>query len=255
MGGKISGKSGNTNFGGLVTRTGSVSDLVTGFGVATAAKRLLERQGRPVEGARVLIEGFGCVGGGAAHFLAQAGALIVGIVDVTHGLVEPDGLDGDGVSELLGRRRGTELPVVSPEAGLADRAAFRRVPADLFVTAAASGTLTAEALDLMEDQGVRAIVCGSNLPFAAVSPEDTALQADADTRFAIVADFIANLGAAHAFAFQMERDEPASVGEFFESVRETVDGAVDEAVQRAGTPEDRLLAAALDMALERISEG
>ncbi len=233
--------------------TGSVSDLVTGYGVASAAKHLLELQGRGVEGARVLIEGFGCVGGGAAHFLAEAGARIVGIVDVHHGLVVAEGLDSDGVTELLARRRATELPVASAEAGAADRVAFRRVPADLFVTAAASGTLTADTLERMEAQGVRAIVCGSNLPFAAVSPEDTALQADADGRFAIVADFVANLGAAHAFAYQMERDEPASVREFFDSVRATIAGALDEAVALAGSTERRLLAAALHMGLERIS--
>lgn len=233
---------------------GSVSDLVTGYGVAAAAKRLLALQGRSVEGVRVLLEGFGCVGGGAAHFLAEAGARIVGIVDVQNGLVSPEGLDAEGVAELLARRSRNELPVTSREQGQRDRAAFREVPADLFVTAAASGTLTADALDQMEAQGVRAIVCGSNLPFASVSPEDTALQADADTRFAIVADFIANLGAAHAFAFQMARDDAASVSEFFGSVAATVEGALDEAAERAGSPEHRLLAAALDMALERIAE-
>lgn len=232
---------------------GSVSDLVTGYGVASAAKRLLELQGGSVQGARVLVEGFGCVGGGAAYYLAEAGARIVGIVDVANGLVVPDGLDANGVGELLARRARTELPVPSPEAGQEGRAAFRRVPADVFVTAAASGTLTAEALDQLEAQGVRAIVCGSNLPFAAVSPEDTALQADADMRFAIVADFIANLGAAHAFAFQMRRDSAASVPEFFQAVDATVVGALDEAAARAGSSECRLLAAALDMALERIS--
>ncbi|MEJ2371740.1 MAG: Glu/Leu/Phe/Val dehydrogenase dimerization domain-containing protein [Gemmatimonadales bacterium] len=232
---------------------GSVSDLVTGYGVASAAKHLLELQGRDVEGVRVLIEGFGCVGGGAAHYLAEAGARIVGIVDVANGLVVPEGLDATGVSELLARRKLTELPVSSAEAGKEGRTAFRQVPADIFVTAAASGTLTAEALDQMENQGVRAIICGSNVPFAAVSPEDTALQAGADTRFAIVADFIANLGAAHAFAFQMERDDPASVSEFFDAVALTVEDALDEAQRRAGSAESRLLAAALDMALERIS--
>lgn len=233
--------------------SGSVSDLVTGYGVAAATKRLLQLQGRSVEGARVLIEGFGCVGGGAAFYLADVGAKIVGIVDVANGLVAPDGLDAQDVGELLARRTRTELPIDSAAAGQEGRAAFRRVAADVFVTAAASGTLTAEALDQMEAQGVGAIVCGSNLPFAAVSPEDTALQADADSRFAIVADFIANLGAAHAFAFQMERDNAATVPEFFDAVGSTVESALEEAAQRAGSAEGRLLAAALDMALVRIS--
>ncbi len=229
-----------------------ISDLVTGYGVAASARRLLELRGSSVEGARVLIEGFGCVGGGAAFFLADSGAKIVGIVDVANGLVAPDGLDAEDVDGLLARRQGTTLPVTSEDASRADREAFKRVPADLFVTAAASGTLTADVLDRLDGQGVQTIVCGSNLPFASVSPADTALQREADSRFAIATDFIANLGAANAFAYQMERDAAAAAPEFFESVGSTVRAGLDEAVRRAGSAERGLVAAALDMVLDRV---
>jgi hypothetical protein len=37
----------------------------------------------------------------------------------------------------------------------------------------------------------------------------------------------------------------------FESIRETVEDAVDEAVRRSGSPEHGLLAGALELALER----
>ena len=50
----------------------------------------------------------------------------------------------------------------------------------------------------------------------------------------------------------MQRDEPASVSEFFDAVATTVEGALEEAAQRSGSAEGRLLAGALDMALERI---
>ena len=231
-----------------------ISDLVTGYGVAAAVCRLLELRGDAARGARVLIEGFGCVGGGAAFFLADAGARIVGIVDVSNGLVVPSGLDADGVNDLLSRRRGTALPVDSQEGGQADRERFRSVPADVFVTAAASGTLTGEALERLEAQGVHTIVCGSNLPFASDSPEDTALQQEADDSFAIAADFIANLGAANAFAYQMERDEAAPAHEFFQSVGSTVRAGVDEAVDRSGSAEKGLLAGALGMVLDRVDQ-
>ena len=233
-----------------------ISDLVTGYGVAAAAQRLLELRGGTVEGARVLIEGFGCVGGGAAFFLADAGAKIVGIVDVANGLVAPDGLDAEDVDGLLARRQGTTtLPTGSEEASRADREAFRRVPADLFVTAAASGTLTADVLERLDGQGVHTIVCGSNLPFASVSPEDTALQRKADSHFAIATDFIANLGAANAFAYQMEREVAAPAEEFFESVGSTVRASLDEAVRRAGSAQTGLLAAALSLVLDRVHPG
>jgi hypothetical protein len=107
----------------------------------------------------------------------------------------------------------------------------------------------------MEMQGIQTIVCGSNHPFASLSPSDTTLQRDADTRFAVVADFIANLGAAYAFGFQMQRSEPAPYPEFFQAVGSTVEDAVEEAVARAGSADRGLLAAALDLGLERIGHG
>jgi len=133
--------------------------------------------------------------------------------------------------------------------------AFGKTVADISLNAIANLALTAEALEAMEMQGVQTIVCGSNHPFASLAPSDTTLQRDADTRFAVVADFIANLGAAYAFGFQMQRSEPAPYPEFFQAVGRTVEDAVGEAVTRAGSADRGLLGAALDLGLERIGHG
>lgn len=76
----------------------------------------------------------------------------------------------------------------------------------------------------------------------------------ADRRFAVVADFIANLGTAHAFAYQVERDEPAAAVEIFDSIEMTVCSALDEAIVRAGRADRGLLAAAIEGALDRVVE-
>jgi hypothetical protein len=110
----------------------------------------------------------------------------------------------------------------------------------------------AKALEAMERQGVQTSVCGSNHPFASLSPSDTTLQRDADARFAVVADFVANMGAAYAFGYQMQRNYPAPYQEFFREVGRTVEDTVDETVARAGSAERGLMAAALDLGLERI---
>ncbi|MGH7540495.1 MAG: hypothetical protein ACRELC_05810, partial [Gemmatimonadota bacterium] len=229
-----------------------LADLVTGFSVASAALRLLERQGRSLEGARVLLEGMGRVGGAAALYLTRWGARIGGIVDDRNALVPDDGLDAEAIQALLRSRRGTRLP---PESVAEDPAEGRRrfacVPADVYVCAAASGTVDDAALDRLQGQGVKAIVCGANHPFAAESPHDTRLERMADERFAVVADFIANCGTAHAFAFQLARSEAAPPAEIFDSIEMTVCAALDEAIARAGTPHRGLLAAALEAALER----
>lgn len=231
-----------------------VADMVTGFSVATAGLRLFERQGRSLEGIRVILEGFGRVGGAAALYLSRWGARVVAITDVESTLVSEEGLDAAGVEELLLRRRGTRLPASAlPDDQTAARARAREIPADLCVCAAASGTLTEAALDRFESQGVRAIVCGANHPFASADAGDISAMRSADGRFAVVADFIANLGTAHAFAYQVDRDEPAPAVEIFDSIEMTVCSALDEAIVRAGRPDRGLLAAALEGALDRVT--
>lgn len=233
----------------------TVADLVTGFGVATATQRLLERQGRSLNGLRMLLEGFGRVGGAAALYLSRGGARIVGIVDDRSALVPDEPLGADGIEALLRARRGNRLPARATRGNSSeDRRRFGAVQADVCVCAAASGTVDAAVLDRLERQGVDAIVCGANHPFASAAPGDTSLEREADGRFAVVADFVANCGTAHAFAFQLAREVPASPAEIFDSVEMTVGAALDDAIARAGNPRRGLLAAAIEAALARRAE-
>ena len=65
----------------------------TGRGVAFVTLELLRRMGKPIEGTRVAVQGFGNVGSFAALALAQAGCRIVGISDVSGGYAVPGGID------------------------------------------------------------------------------------------------------------------------------------------------------------------
>lgn len=230
-----------------------VSDLVTGYGVAVAARRRAERGGGNLDGARVLLEGFGSVGGAAALYLTRWGARIVGVVDAHAALVSERGLGREEVGALLLQRRGNRLPLaLPPEEAERARERFARVGAELCVCAAASGTVDREILLRLEARGVETIVCGANRPFATSRPGDAGLEREADRRLAVVPDFIANCGAAHAFAYQVARDEPADPREIFDAVETTVCRALDEAVALAGGAERGLVGAALGAALERV---
>lgn len=237
---------------GLAGKQARVFALVTGHSVASAALRLLHHQGRVPGETRVLLQGFGAVGGAAALYMARAGFRIVGIIDATRGVLRPDGLEVHEVERLLLSRTGNALPAA---AGVTDPPAaherFWRAPADLFVAAAASGTLDRAALAALEAAGVRSIVAGANHPFWATEPGDTSVEREADARFAIVADVIASCGTAHAFACQACSDTPLRAETVFASICSTVHGAVDEAVRRAGGADRGLLAGALELALER----
>jgi len=231
-----------------------VIDLVTGYGVARATLRLLELQGRDPAAAPALVEGFGNVGGAATWYLARAGVPIAGIVDARHGLVPEAPLGPEAVAELLRRRRRNLLPV-EPARGAEDRRRFERAEGTVYVCAAASGTLDAAALDGLEARGVEIVASGANRPFAAAEPGDTRLEREADGRFAVIADVVANCGAARSFYHFMRGGEPDDPGAAFDSIADLIEGAVDEAASRAGNPRRGLLAAALDMTMERAAAG
>jgi glutamate dehydrogenase (NAD(P)+) len=237
---------------GLAGREARVFGLVTGHSVACAALRLLERQGRKPEDTRVLLQGFGTVGGAAALYMARAGIQIVGITDATSALLSSDGLNSADVESLLLGRSGNALPDVTDlRRGPDSHADFWNQPAEMFVAAAGSGSLDVGRLGLLEAAGVRSIVCGANHPFWASEPGDTQLEQEADRRFAVIADVIASCGTAHAFACQARSDMPLRPEQVFESIRDTVEAAVDEAIRRCGSSESGLLSGALELALDR----
>lgn len=85
----------------------------TGLGVLHGIRAFLDDEDRPgegltrgLDGKRVVVQGFGNVGGNAARALREQGALIVGIGEFDAGIYDPDGLDLDAVSAHLRERRG-----------------------------------------------------------------------------------------------------------------------------------------------------
>jgi glutamate dehydrogenase (NAD(P)+) len=65
----------------------------TGRGVSICGIKALSHLGLPVDGARVVVQGFGNVGSVAAKLLADRGCKVVAISDVTGGYVNEGGLD------------------------------------------------------------------------------------------------------------------------------------------------------------------
>jgi glutamate dehydrogenase (NAD(P)+) len=65
----------------------------TGRGVVTIAEALFKKINRPFAGVRVALQGFGNVGSFAAQYLADKGAKVVGLTDMTGGVWNPEGLD------------------------------------------------------------------------------------------------------------------------------------------------------------------
>jgi glutamate dehydrogenase/leucine dehydrogenase len=230
----------------------SVADMVTGYGLARSIIHFYEARGESVDGRRVLVEGFGAVGGPCALYLARAGARIVAIADRDSTLVEPAGLDAAATERLLLERVDKCLPAgdrrLTPGASR-----FWSAEGDIFVAAAASGTLDEEALDSLESRGVRMIACGANQPFREAGMGATRVQRLADRRFTVIPDVIGNCGMARAFSHLMTDGFDGGTPALFAAVDRTITRSLQEVVDRAGGRATGLLGAAFDHALDLVA--
>ena len=186
-----------------------VSDLITGYGVAESVRHYYDLwPGTSVAGKRVVVQGWGNVGGAAGYYLTQQGARIVGIIDHAGGLLNDDGFTLAEVTDLLLNRSGNALnpatPNFLPAAELHERVWQQGV--DIFVPAAASRLVTQAQVEQLVAGGLEVIASGANVPFA--DPKEVIFFgpiADfADHHCASIPDFIANCGMARVFAYLMQ---------------------------------------------------
>jgi glutamate dehydrogenase/leucine dehydrogenase len=211
----------------------TLAEMITGYGVAESVLAWYEHHGEPIAGQRILVEGFGDVGGAAAYYLHEAGARVVGAIcqvssqpRVFRWWTNSAGLD---IPDLLARREGPQRALL-PSGGQEgeDASAFWQTEADVFIPAATSYTIDPARLDQLAAAGVRVISCGANTPFADREPGACAVQQSADERFAIIPDFIANCGMARLFAYLMQEGAPIEEGAMKADVSRTVRRAMQQ---------------------------
>jgi glutamate dehydrogenase/leucine dehydrogenase len=182
----------------------SVGDLITGYGVSETILHYYNIYGGDVKGKRVIIQGWGNVAGAAAYYLAQAGAIIVGIIDKVGGVVNPDGYSFEEVKSLLEDRTSNFLEADNMLSFEEANKKVWSVGAEIFVPAAASRLLSQKQLDTMIDNGLEVISSGANVPFADKEIFFGPISKSADERVSVLPDFIANCGMARVFAYLME---------------------------------------------------
>jgi len=113
----------------------------TGLGVVFALEAVAEHLGLPIEGQRVVVQGFGKVGAVIAHELASREAIIVGVTDVAGGVVNERGLDLEALSSWVGEHRFIRgFPGGEP----AGRLEILRTPCDFLIPAALERQITEE---------------------------------------------------------------------------------------------------------------
>ena len=204
----------------------SVGDLITGYGVSETILHYYNIYGGEVKEKRVIIQGWGNVAGAAAYYLAQAGAIIVGIIDIAGGLINKDGYTLQEIKSLLEARSSNFLEAENMLSFEEANKEIWFVGAEIFVPAAASRLLTQVQLDTMIDNGLEVISSGANLPFADKEIFFGPISKSADERVSVLPDFIANCGMARAFSYFMEDDCQMNDTLIFKAVSNTIKDAI-----------------------------
>jgi glutamate dehydrogenase/leucine dehydrogenase len=196
----------NSMYSPSVARKYVVADMITGYGVAESVKHYYNIYGGELKGKRVLIQGWGNVGSAGAYYLAQEGAVIVGIVDRVGGLIKEEGFSLEEVRTLFLEKDGNAL-------NAPDMLSFEEVnskiwdlKAEVFLPCAASRLITKDQVDRMISAGMEVIAAGANVPFADPEIFFGAIADYTDNNISVIPDFISNCGMARVFAYLMSTD-------------------------------------------------
>jgi glutamate dehydrogenase (NAD(P)+) len=219
----------------------------TGRGVAMIMREYSRDRGLPLEGARVIIQGFGNVGGNLARILhLEDGARITAVSDVSGTVHNDAGLDVPALLRHTSERR----PVVEFKGGeRLDGGAIFGIPCEYCCPCALDHVITeanAGALDC------RAVIEGANAP---VTPGGDAILEQRG--IPVVPDFLANAGGVVVSYFewtqnlQQHRWELATVQA---ELQKKMTAAWNEVRDYAGARGISLRTAAYAIALGRVVE-
>lgn len=195
----------NPKYSPDVSKKYTVADMITGYGVAVAAKHFYEINDKSITGKRVIVQGFGNVGAAAAFYFAQMGAKVVGIIDRTGGLIKPEGFSFKEVTDLYLNKNGNTLVAnnMIPFSEINEQ--IWSLETEVFAPCAASRLVTQDQIDKMINTGLEIITCGANVPFADKEIFFGSIMEHTDQKVSLIPDFISNCGMARVFAYFMER--------------------------------------------------
>lgn len=211
----------------------SVADLVSGYSVAESVVHYYGIFSESHQGKKAIIQGWGNVGSSTGYYLTRSGVKVIGIFDKYGGVIKEDGFSLPEIQKFMIERetqKFSEYPYISFYE-MSDK--FWRLPADIFIPAAASRLVTKDQVECMIEAGVELIACGANVPFADDEKFFGPISEYADNNISIIPDFVANCGMARVFAYLMQDDAVISDESIFQDVSDTVKTALLDACDNA----------------------
>ncbi len=167
----------------------------TGRGCMIVTGEALKRFGLTPETTRVIIQGFGNVGGMAARLMTQNGFKITCIVEYDGAVYNPHGLD---IEALMAHRLNTGSITGFPEAEDVDKDQALLMDCDVLIPAARENVITSSNADRIKAK----ILCeGANGPTTFVA--DSIL---AENKVFVIPDILANAGGVTVSYFEWVQD-------------------------------------------------
>lgn len=163
----------------------------TGFGLAIAAEAAEEFSGVKLEGARVVVQGYGAVGRHAARFLASKGARLVAASDSKGAIFHPDGLD---VAELEALKAAGKSLTELEAAKRMDAEDIVGIDCDIWIPAARPDVIREDNVEALK---ARLVLQGANIP--ATPGAERRMH---ERGIVSIPDFIANAGGVIAAAVE-----------------------------------------------------
>jgi glutamate dehydrogenase/leucine dehydrogenase len=179
--------------------------MITGYGVAIAAKHFYDISDDSIKGKRVIVQGFGNVGAAAAFYFAQMDAKVVGIIDKVGGIINSEGFSFKEITDLYLSKNGNTLFADNLLTFEEMNEQIWSLQTEVFAPCAASRLVTKSQIDQMIDTGLEVITCGANVPFADKEIFFGPIMEYTDQKVSLIPDFISNCGMARVFAYFMER--------------------------------------------------
>jgi glutamate dehydrogenase (NAD(P)+) len=190
----------------------------TGRGVISCTTEAARSLDMSLDGASMVIQGFGAVGGTAARIASKLGTKVLAISSAHGGTYNPNGLDINALTEWAAKN-GDDLSSYS-EGDAVTNQELLELPCDILVPAAIQNQLSEKNAPALR---CKMVVEGANGP--------TSLEADAilnDRNILVVPDILANAGGVTVSYFEWVQ----GVQQFFWS-EEEVNGKLINLMQRA----------------------
>jgi glutamate dehydrogenase (NAD(P)+) len=218
----------------------------TGIGVVMVADEAVRRLGWRLAGRSCVVQGYGKVGGVAAHELAARDARVVAVSDIAGGIYAPDGLDLPSVDRWRGEHRDLSG---YPDAEHPTNAELLELPCDLLVLAATENQVTEENAERIS---AGLIAEGANGP--------TTLVADAilaERGIPVLPDILTNAGGVAVSYFEWVQDIQRlfwGADEIRGRLADLLRGAVERVWLLAESEGASLRRAALVLSIREVSE-